>query len=452
MPAGPTRRGRLRRVEFRGRRRRAVRAGRRRPAGRVPHRAAPDAGRRLERDALLGSRAPALRGRGRASSCSARRGPDLELGRPLADYLGAGFEPDVVFDLAIEGNRPDCLCVAGDRPRHCRPARSAAAAARACRRGGPRAGRPPATRAWRCSRPSCVIGSPPRCCIGVTNVASPALVRRRLTLAGMRPIDSVVDASNYVMLELGQPTHPYDLDRLGGHGLRVRAARTGEEIVTLDGVTRVLGTRPPRLDNPLAAADCLICDAEDHPVGIAGIMGGQSSEITPEASRVLLEVASFAPSGRREDCPLRRTANRGLGAVRARGGPARRGAGGAAFLRACCRGRQGGRRRSARLSHRACSTPTPSRTCPVESGLERSGSAPCSEPRSRTARIAELLKPLGFVATMADEPQAAESSRSRCRRSDLTSSGKSTWPRRWRGASATRSCPSRSAAPPMSVT
>ena len=111
----------------------------------------------------------------------------------------------------------------------------------------------------------------------------------------MRPIDSIVDASNYVMFELGQPTHPYDLDRLAGHGLRVRAARAGEEVVTLDGVTRVLGTRPAKLDNPLAGSDCLICDAEDRPVGIGGVMGGQSSEITSEVSRVLLEVAWFLP-------------------------------------------------------------------------------------------------------------------------------------------------------------
>ena len=73
--------------------------------------------------------------------------------------------------------------------------------------------------------------------LGVTSVASPAVIARRLTLAGMRPIDSIVDASNYVMLELGQPTHPYDLDRLAGHGLEGRAASPGEELVTLDGVT-----------------------------------------------------------------------------------------------------------------------------------------------------------------------------------------------------------------------
>ena len=222
-------------------------------------------------------------------------GSDLgfELGLPLADYLGAAFEPDVVFDLAIEGNRPDCLCVAGI-------ARDIAA-----RLGLPlqlpepvvEDGPEPAS-----SHASVEVLAPELChrligkvLLGVTSVTSPAVIGRRLTLAGMRPIDSIVDASNYVMLELGQPTHPYDLDRLAGHGLRVRAARPGEEIVTLDGVTRVLGTLPVDLDDSLAGSDCVICDADDRPVGIGGIMGGQSSEITTEASRVLLEVGYFVP-------------------------------------------------------------------------------------------------------------------------------------------------------------
>jgi phenylalanyl-tRNA synthetase beta chain len=212
---------------------------------------------------------------------------------PLAEYLGAGYEPDVVFDLAIEGNRPDCLCIAGI-------ARDIGA-----RRGLPL--RLPEPVVAEGPEPAAGFASvdvlAPELChrllgkvlLGVSSVASPALIARRLTLAGMRPIDSVVDASNYVMLELGQPTHPYDLDRLGGHGLRVRAARAGEEIVTLDGATRVLGTRPAKAEDPLSGTDCLICDANDQPVGIAGIMGGQSSEISSEASRVLLEVGSFAP-------------------------------------------------------------------------------------------------------------------------------------------------------------
>jgi len=230
---------------------------------------------------------------GSPNPAGTRPDADLQVGRPLVEYLGAGFEPDVVFDLAIEGNRPDCLCVAG-------VARDIAA-----RRRLPfhlpepvvEEGQEPAS-----AFATVEVLSPELChrltarvLIGVTHVTSPVIVRRRLTMAGMRPIDSIVDASNYVMLELGQPTHPYDLDRLGGHGLRVRAARHGEELVTLDGVIRVLGTRPPKLDDPLSASDCLICDADDRPVGIGGIMGGESSEITSEATRVLLEDASFAP-------------------------------------------------------------------------------------------------------------------------------------------------------------
>jgi len=223
------------------------------------------------------------------------RGRDrgFELGLPLADHLGPGFQPDVVFDLAIEGNRPDCLCVAGI-------ARDIAA-----RLGLPlhlpepvvEHGPEPAS-----GLASVEVLAPELCrrlmakvLLGVSNVASPVVIARRLTLAGMRPIDSIVDASNYVMLELGQPTHPYDLDRLAGHGLRVRKARAGEAIVTLDGVARVLGTRPPKPDEPVSESDCLICDAEDRPVGIAGIMGGQSSEISSDVSRVLLEVGSFVP-------------------------------------------------------------------------------------------------------------------------------------------------------------
>jgi phenylalanyl-tRNA synthetase beta chain len=232
-------------------------------------------------------------GRDEGGSAGTGEGAGLELGLPLADYLGVAFAPDVVFDLAIEGNRPDCLCVAGI-------ARDIAA-----RLGLPlhmpepvvEEGPEPAL-----DYASVEVLAPELChrllarvLLKVTHVPSPAVIGRRLTLAGMRPIDSVVDASNYVMLELGQPTHPYDLDRLGGHGLRVRAARAGEEIVTLDGVTRVLGNRPLRAGDALGSSDCVICDAEDRAVGIAGVMGGQSSEITPEASRVLLEDASFVP-------------------------------------------------------------------------------------------------------------------------------------------------------------
>ncbi|HYE79976.1 MAG TPA: phenylalanine--tRNA ligase subunit beta, partial [bacterium] len=119
---------------------------------------------------------------------------------------------------------------------------------------------------------------------GMSVGASPPWVSSRLALAGMRSISNVVDASNYVMLELGQPTHPYDLDLLPGRGLLVREARPGETLVTLDGAERRMGE-----------GDCLICDATGVAVGIGGIMGGASSEISPSTTSVLVEAAYFTP-------------------------------------------------------------------------------------------------------------------------------------------------------------
>jgi phenylalanyl-tRNA synthetase beta chain len=127
----------------------------------------------------------------------------------------------------------------------------------------------------------------------VTVGPSPAWVAQRLLLAGMRPINNVVDASNYVMLELGQPTHPYDLALLHGRGLTVRRARPGERVETLDGVQRTTGERGRSLGD--TGEDCLICDAEGAPVGIGGIMGGASSEIAESTTEVLLEAAYFTP-------------------------------------------------------------------------------------------------------------------------------------------------------------
>ena len=109
----------------------------------------------------------------------------------------------------------------------------------------------------------------------------------------MRPINNVVDASNYVMLELGQPTHPYDLSLLPGRGLTVRRARSGETVETLDGVQRTVGEQGRSLGD--TGEDCLICDAEGTPVGIGGIMGGASSEIAETTTEVLLEAAYFTP-------------------------------------------------------------------------------------------------------------------------------------------------------------
>ncbi len=211
-------------------------------------------------------------------------------GTPLLEALG--IERDVVFDIAVTANRPDAWSVAG-------VARDLAAARKVpFRLPEPPA---PATGTTPVASSATVEVADPDLCPrftarvlgGVRVGPSPAWVARRIVLAGMRPINNVVDASNYVMLELGQPTHPYDLDRLAGGGLRVRAAVPGEVVVTLDGVARAMGTRA--VGGGDDRRDCLICDGTDAPVGIGGIMGGASSEIAPETTRVLLEAAYFTP-------------------------------------------------------------------------------------------------------------------------------------------------------------
>jgi phenylalanyl-tRNA synthetase beta chain len=201
-------------------------------------------------------------------------------GAPVAETLGLG--PDVVFDLEISPNRGDAFSVAG-------VARDLAAAMRA---------------PFSLPQPAHVVAEGVEAANVAIDVSAIALcrrftgtvvdrvetavvspvVRRRLILAGMRPISPVVDVSNYVMLELGQPNHPYDIERLGGRGLLARRAYDGEEIVTLDGVKRSLTTD-----------DCVIADADGSAVGVAGIMGGATAEISPDTTTVLLEAANFDP-------------------------------------------------------------------------------------------------------------------------------------------------------------
>lgn len=118
---------------------------------------------------------------------------------------------------------------------------------------------------------------------GVTVGPSPAWLQRRLTAAGMRPVSNVVDATNAVMLEIGNPIHAYDEALLAGPELVVRTANPGERLRTLDGV-----------DRDLDAEDLLICDAKG-PVALAGVMGGEHSEINDATSVIALEVANFAP-------------------------------------------------------------------------------------------------------------------------------------------------------------
>ena len=215
---------------------------------------------------------------------------DAPPGTPLQEALG--LVSDTVFDITVEGNRPDAWSISGI-------ARDLAA-----RLGLPFAlpepGAPTSSGIPVAKTASAVVSDPdlcPRLAVSVLdNVVvgpSPQWLAQRLTLAGMRPINNVVDASNYVMLERGQPTHPYDVAKLGGRGLIVRRARPGETLVTLDGVTRMLGLPGRSLGD--TGEDCLICDGDDVAVGVAGIMGGASSEISEGTTEVLLEAAYFTP-------------------------------------------------------------------------------------------------------------------------------------------------------------
>lgn len=207
--------------------------------------------------------------------------PSLALGTPIVDALG--ITPDVLFDLEINPNRPDAMSVAG-------VARDLAA----------RLGLPfsiPTPTIDEVAGDAAAIASvdildPDLCGLfhlrvieGIRIEPSPRWIADRLTALGMRPINNVVDASNYVMLELGQPNHTYDLDKVPGGQLRVRWARDGEAITTLDGVERSL----------TGGRDGVITDATDAPIGIAGVMGGATTEISATTTTVLLECAWWQP-------------------------------------------------------------------------------------------------------------------------------------------------------------
>ena len=211
------------------------------------------------------------------------------VGQKLTEALN--ITTDVVLDISIEGNRPDAWSIAGVArdlalrfgSERCRPALAT----------------PDATAPTN-SIASAAIDAPDACgrltvsvLTNVTVGPSPAHLAQRLTMAGMRPISNVVDASNLVMLELGQPTHPYDFDKVAGGHLGVRVARPGETLVTLDGVTRPLAQPGRGLGD--AGDDCVIVDGNDTVIGLAGIMGGESSEISDTTTTVLLEAAFFDP-------------------------------------------------------------------------------------------------------------------------------------------------------------
>ncbi|MET0325847.1 MAG: phenylalanine--tRNA ligase subunit beta, partial [Ilumatobacteraceae bacterium] len=201
------------------------------------------------------------------------------IGVPYGEALGR--RDDVVLDLDVTRNRPDCQSyIGGARDLAAKlgvpftpPAPPALPVADA---GGPTT-TVTLDDGDRCGRFTSTVLT------GVVVGSSTPWMAERLTAAGMRPINNVVDVSNYVMLELGQPNHAYDLATLGGGGFRIRRARPSETLVTLDGVERTLSTE-----------DLLICDGDDRPIGLGGIMGGAETEISATTTTVALEMAWFA--------------------------------------------------------------------------------------------------------------------------------------------------------------
>jgi phenylalanyl-tRNA synthetase beta chain len=201
---------------------------------------------------------------------------------PGADVRTVLGLDDVVFDLDLTPNRPDAMCIIG-------VARELAAhfgwPLEVAEASAPvdTAFDPPVT---------VRIDAPERCPRYLARVArvtmgpSPAWMAQRLAKAGMRPISNVVDVTNYVLLERNQPLHAFDFRRLGGGGIRVRLAEAGERITTLDDI-----------DRELTPDDLLICDADNVPQAIAGIMGGSTAEVSDATTEILLESAYFQPMG-----------------------------------------------------------------------------------------------------------------------------------------------------------
>jgi phenylalanyl-tRNA synthetase beta chain len=206
--------------------------------------------------------------------------PDsLEPGEEAGRYLSLG---DDVLELEVSPNRADCLSIYGVA-RELHAVTGAPLAADPADPDAPAEGERQASDylsvtvddAQLCPRFSARVFTE------VTSGQSPLWLKARLLAAGQRPVNNVVDITNYVMLLLGQPMHAYDLDRLAGPALRVRRAKEGERLTTLDGEERCFD------DDAV-----LVCDAA-APSGIGGIMGGAASEVSGETTRVVMEAATW---------------------------------------------------------------------------------------------------------------------------------------------------------------
>jgi len=203
--------------------------------------------------------------------------PDAPLGGKLADYMG-----DVVFDLEVTPNRPDMLSMLGI-------AHEVAALTGANVRE-PNLDYVSAGRSVDESI-SVEIADPelcPRYCAAlITDVKigeSPHWLKEALTASGVRSISNVVDITNFVMLEYGQPLHAFDYTQIGCSKIIIRRAADGEVMTTLDGIERKL------------TADTLVIADLGRAIAVAGVMGGATSEVTPATTSILLESANFKPA------------------------------------------------------------------------------------------------------------------------------------------------------------
>ncbi len=226
---------------------------------------------------------------------------DIARTMSVRGFAVEGIEPagdgDAVIDFEITANRPDCMSVVG-------MAREIATAYGLQVRRPAVRGRDTSSPVDPTAKPSLslaslqpggeddvsiTIESPDLCpryagaLADVTVGPSPAWMQERLAAAGVRPISNIVDVTNYVLLELGQPMHAFDLSRLSGGRIVVRQARAGERLVTLDGQ-----------DRELTAGMLVIADAT-QPVAVAGVMGGAASEVHAGTTTILLESAYFHP-------------------------------------------------------------------------------------------------------------------------------------------------------------
>ncbi|MCH7996859.1 MAG: phenylalanine--tRNA ligase subunit beta, partial [Chloroflexi bacterium] len=203
--------------------------------------------------------------------------PDAPLGAPLIDHLG-----DSILELEVTPNRPDCLSMLG-------------VAWEVAALTGAVVSMPEISYEEHDSPieklASVEIADPDLCArytasvvTGLKVAESPHWMQERLLAAGMRPINNIVDITNYVMLEYGQPLHAFDYDGIEDGKIIVRRARAGERLLTLDGESRPLD---PEM---LAIAD------PSGPVGLAGVMGGLDTEISDKTRNVLIESAWFQPA------------------------------------------------------------------------------------------------------------------------------------------------------------